>query len=114
MRSLLVVAGVLVGLTAGLAVGLGTSGVSARAASGYLVQLASMGSADMARQHWELLRAKNAELLGDMTLNVEEANLGDRGTFYRIQIGPFPNEATAQDMCLQIKAQRMDCLVVRR
>jgi len=110
MRSLLIVAGVLVGLAASL----GMTGGLARAASGYLVQLASMGTLEMARQHWELLRAKNAELLGDMTLNVEEANLGDRGTFYRIQIGPFPNEATAQDMCLQIKAQRLDCLVVRR
>ena len=110
MRSLLVVAGVLVGLAAGL----GVSGVSARAASGYLVQLASMASPETARQHWELLRAKNAELLGDMTLNVEEVDLGTRGTFYRIQIGPFPNQATAEDMCLQIKAKRLDCLVVRR
>ncbi|MHA1599733.1 MAG: SPOR domain-containing protein [Alphaproteobacteria bacterium] len=110
MRSFLVVAGVIVGLAAGL----GMSGGLVRAASGYLVQLASMGSPEMAQRHWELLRAKNAELLGDMTLNVEEAKLGDRGTFYRIQIGPFPNEATAQDMCLQLKAQRLDCLVVRR
>ncbi len=110
MRSLLVIAGVLVGFVAGQ----GLSGRSVQAATGYLVQLASMGSSDLAQRHWELLRAKNAELLGDMTLTLEEANLGARGTFYRIQIGPFPNEATAEDMCLQLKAQRMDCLVVRR
>jgi cell division septation protein DedD len=110
MRSLLVISGVILGL----AVAQGVPGISARAAVGYRVQLASMGSSDLARRHWELLRAKNAELLGDMTLTLEEANLGSRGTFYRIQIGPFPNEATAQDMCLQLKAQRLDCLVVRR
>jgi len=110
MRSLWVVAGVIVGLIAAQ----GTFGSSAHAAVGYRVQLASMGSSELARQHWELLRAKNTELLGDMTLTLEEANLGDRGTFYRIQIGPFPNQATAEDMCLQLKAQRLDCLVVRR
>jgi cell division septation protein DedD len=109
MRSALFVAGLLVGLV----VGQGTSDQAA-AASGYLVQLASMGSPETAQQHWELLRARNAELLGDMTLTVEEANLGTRGTYYRIQIGPFPNEATAEDMCWQLKAQKLDCLVVRR
>ena len=111
MRSLRVIAGVLVGLVAAQE----AFGPPVwAAADGYRVQLASMGSSELARQHWELLRAKNAELLGDMTLTLEEANLGARGIFYRIQIGPFPNEATAQDMCLQLKAQRQDCLVVRR
>jgi len=106
MRSLLVIAGML----AGLAV---VPGLSA-AASGYLVQLASMGSEETAQRHWELLRSRNAELLGDMTLTLEEANLGSRGTFYRLQVGPFPNEATAEDMCLQLQANSQDCLVVRR
>ena len=110
MRSVLVVAGVL-GV---LAAGHGLSAGLAAAASGYLVQLASMATPEMAQQHWELLRARNAEMLGDMTLTVEEANLGSRGTYYRIQIGPFPNQATAEDMCWQLKAQKLDCLVVSR
>ena len=110
MRSVLLVAGLL----GGLAAGQGISAGLAAAASGYLVQLASMGSPELAQQHWELLRARNAELLGDMTLTVEEADLGTRGTYYRIQIGPFPNEATAEDMCWQLKTQKLDCLVVRR
>ncbi len=110
MKSLLVIAGVLFGLIAVQ----GAYGPSAQAAPGYRVQLASMGSSTLAQRHWELLRAKNAELLGDMTLTVEEANLGALGIFYRIQIGPFPNQATAEDMCQLLKAQRLDCLVVRR
>ena len=110
MRSVVIA----VGLLAALAAGPGLSAGPAAAAGGYLVQLASMGSPEMAQQHWELLRARHAELLGDMTLIVEEANLGTRGTYYRIQIGPFPNEATAEDMCWQIKAQKLDCLVLRR
>ena len=110
MRSVLFVAGLL-GL---LVTDQGIFTGQAAAAGGYLVQLASMGTPETAQQHWELLRARNAELLGDMPLIVEEANLGTRGTYYRLQIGPFPNEATAQDMCWQLKAQNLDCLVVNR
>ncbi len=52
-------------------------------------------------------------MLGDLALNVQRADLGDRGIFYRIRSGPFPNRAAAQDMCAQIKAAKLACLVVR-
>ncbi len=39
--------------------------------------------------------------------------MGAGGIFYRVRIGPFPNKATAQDMCWQIKAAKLACLVVR-
>ena len=38
--------------------------------------------------------------------------MGAGGIFYRVRIGPFPNKATAQDMCWQIKAAKLACLVV--
>ncbi len=44
---------------------------------------------------------------------VDHTDLGDRGIFYRIRTGPFPNRATAQDMCAQIEAAKLACLVVR-
>lgn len=92
----------------------GMGGGRALAAEAYVVQIASMTSAEAARQHFELLRAENPGLLDDLTLNLEEANLGTRGIFYRVQLGPFPNQATAQDMCLQLEDQDIDCLVLRR
>ncbi len=52
-------------------------------------------------------------MLGDLTLAVQRADLGDRGIFYRVRSGPFPNRATAQDLCAQIEAAKLDCLVVR-
>ena len=97
-----------------LAVSAGPGGGQALAADNFLVQIASMASPEAARQHFELLRAENPGLLDDLTLTVEEANLGTRGTVYRIQVGPFPNQATAKDMCLQLEQQNVDCLVLRR
>jgi len=94
-------------LMAGLAAG------PALAAGDYFVQLASVKSDAGARKEWQRLRKAHSELFGDLSLDVQRADLGDRGIFFRIRTGPFPNKATAQDMCWQIKAAKLGCLVVR-
>ncbi len=85
----------------------------ALAAGDYFVQLASVKSDAGARQEWARMQRVHPALLGDLALEVQRADLGDRGIFYRIRTGPFPNRATAQDMCAQIKAAKLACLVVR-
>ncbi len=85
----------------------------ALAAGDYFVQLASVKSDAGARQEWLRLQRVHPTLFDDMALVVQRADLGDRGIFYRIRIGPFPNRATAQDICAQIKAAKLGCLVVR-
>jgi cell division septation protein DedD len=94
-------------LVAGLGLG------PALAAGDYFVQLASVKSDEGARKEWLRLKKAHPELFGDLELAVQRADLGDRGIFYRIRTGPFPNRATAQDMCAQIKATKLGCLVVR-
>jgi cell division septation protein DedD len=86
---------------------------AALAAGDYFVQLASVKSDQSARQEWTRLQKVHPALFDDLALDVQRADLGDRGIFYRIRTGPFPNRATAQDMCAQIKAAKLDCLVVR-
>lgn len=99
----------LIGMLIALGLGLGP----ALAAGDYFVQLASVTSDASARQEWARLQKAHPDLLGDLALDVQRADLGDRGIFYRIRTGPFPNRATAQDMCWQIKAAKLACLVVR-
>ena len=108
MRCLLV-AGLLCAV-AGVA-GLGSG--QALAAEGYFVQLASVKSDDGARKEWARMQRAHPDLLGDLELSVQSADLGERGVFFRIRTGPFPNRATAQDMCWQIEAAKLGCLVVR-
>jgi cell division septation protein DedD len=98
-------------LAAGLVVGLGAGPVLA--AGDYFVQLASVKSDQSAHTEWARLKKAHSELFDDLTLDVQRADLGDRGIFYRIRVGPFPNRATAQDMCAQIKAAKLACLVKR-
>ena len=72
-----------------------------------------MKSEDGARNEWARMQRAHPDLLADLELTLQSADLGERGVFYRIRTGPFPNRATAQDMCWQIKAARLDCLVIR-
>ncbi len=109
MRCVLVAG--LVSAFAGVA-GLGSG--QALAAGGYFVQLASVKSDDGARKEWARMQRAHPDLLGDLELSVQSADLGKRGIFFRIRTGPFPNRATAQDMCWQIEAAKLGCLVVRQ
>ena len=100
-------------LALGLAAALpGATGTAA--ANSYVVQLASLNSERSANDAWSRMQRKHPNLLGDLTMSVQKADLGSRGIFYRLQTGPFPNRATAEDMCLQLRSQRLDCLVVKR
>lgn len=78
------------------------------------VQLFSLNSTEAAERGWNSIKKRHQDLVGDMELLVKEVDLGDRGVFYRGQIVPFPNQATALDLCSQLKARKQDCLVVRR
>lgn len=81
---------------------------------GVFIQLASLKSAESAAGEWSRLQKSHPDLLGAMALVVQSAKLDDRGTYFRVQTGPFPNRATAEDMCWQLKEKRQDCVVIQR
>lgn len=87
---------------------------AASATSGaFLIQLASIKSSDGATSEWNRLQKEFPDLLGDMALNVQQATVN--GTeYFRVQAGPLPNRATADDMCAELKAKSQDCIVVKR
>ena len=76
----------------------------------YVVQLASVKSEERATGEWKRLKGRHAELLGDLNLMLQRVDLGERGIFFRMQTGPFPNITTARDMCQQLKAVKLECI----
>jgi len=90
------------------------SGGATIAAGDFLIQLASLTSPEAAQKAWGGLQKKHPGLLGDMALTVQEADIAGKGKYYRVQAGPLPNRATADDMCAQLKAAKQDCIVVKR
>ena len=79
----------------------------------YFVQLASVTNAAGAEGEWGKLQKAFPTLLVNVDHRVKSADLGERGTYYRIQAGPMSKES-ANAMCEQIKAQKPGgCLVTK-
>jgi len=79
---------------------------------GYYVQLASVKSTSGASAEYKKMQAKYTSLSG-VEFRTQEANLGEKGTFYRIQAGPMSKES-ASSICGGIKGKGGSCLVVAK
>jgi hypothetical protein len=79
----------------------------------YFVQLASLGTESAAEIEWDRLAKKMSMELSGQSYRIKRADLGEKGVFYRIQVGPF-GEGAANKLCAQIKMKRPGgCLVIR-
>jgi hypothetical protein len=90
----------------------GSGSGSVTNATGVRIQLVLMPSEAAAWDAWKQLSGKYSSQLTGLTPVVESADLGTKGTFYRVQTGPFATVAAAQERCTAMKAAGLDCLVV--
>lgn len=80
----------------------------------HYVQLSSVRERGRADSEWSGLKKKFPGQLGTLSMRVQEADLGAKGTYYRIQAGPLSKE-DASSLCTAIKKQKPGgCLVVAR
>ncbi len=83
------------------------------AGGNFYVQLASVKSENDAKAQWPKLQ-KQFVSLSDLDLRVQKADLGAKGTYYRIQGGPV-TEADARKLCSSINGQKSgSCVVAKR
>jgi cell division septation protein DedD len=83
------------------------------AAGGFQVQLLAARSQDDAMAAWKKLQSKNSDVLAGMNGMVARADLGDRGVFYRLRVGPIANEQQAKSLCSTLSGRKVSCLIVR-
>ncbi|MGK2741950.1 SPOR domain-containing protein [Tepidicaulis sp. LMO-SS28] len=88
-------------------------GVGTAQSGQYLVQLLSVRSEEAARGEWARLQGRYEELLGPHTINIQQADLGERGIYYRVRTGAFDTKGGADSFCGKLKAAGQDCLVRR-
>jgi hypothetical protein len=81
--------------------------------SGMRLQLGAMRSESEARGQWEQMKRKNPDLLGNLSGATTRADLGDQGTYYRIQTGPVTDPASADRICAELRQRHFPCMVVR-
>ena len=59
------------------------------------------------------IQQKYPSLMSSYTPKIKPADLGSKGVWYRLQVGPMSDKDSASKLCSQLKAQGMtDCLVM--
>jgi hypothetical protein len=77
----------------------------------YLLQLSPTRSEGEASALWKTVVKQNAQLAG-LQPRIEKTDMGNLGTFYRLQIGPFPDKAESLKLCNALKRSGVDCFLV--
>jgi hypothetical protein len=76
------------------------------------IQLASLRSPDEARDEWQRVKHENGDLLGKYTAVAVRSDLGDRGIWYRVEVGPVGDKAAALKLCKALKERDLGCQLV--
>lgn len=84
------------------------------AAGTYQVQLSALRSEDAAKTAWTRLQNAAPDLFDGAELDIQKADLGAKGVFYRLRVGSFADRAAAKGFCADVKATGKDCMVVAK
>ena len=80
----------------------------------YQVQLSALRSQDAAQSAWTQLQSSAPDLFKGANLDIQRADLGAKGVFYRLRVGSFANREAAKGFCADVKAAGKDCMVVAK
>lgn len=77
----------------------------------HLVQIGAFRSQAEADGQWAKLQSKLGGFLDGKSQDVEHADLGAKGVYYRLRVGPFASADEAKTYCAGLKERGTDCLI---
>ncbi|MGV8997486.1 MAG: SPOR domain-containing protein [Parvibaculaceae bacterium] len=80
----------------------------------YVVQLLALKDKAAAKAAWKKVSQKHAGVLANHALDIETADLGAKGTWYRVRAAGFASKAAATSACAKLKAAGQDCIAKKR
>ena len=83
----------------------------AAAGSAYLLQIGAYKSQADAEGAWKTYKARHAALLSGYSDNIQQVQLGEKGTWYRLRIGGFSDREVATALCDRLKADGGACIL---
>jgi cell division septation protein DedD len=84
------------------------------AASGaYVLQIGAFKSQAEADAAWKVYSGRHGALVKGYSPNVQAADLGEKGTWYRLRITGFADRDVASALCDRLKAQSGACILGR-
>jgi hypothetical protein len=85
---------------------------SAKAEGRFQVQVATVRTKAEALALVAKARREHAAVLAASEPEIDEAVLGNMGSFYRVRFGPFANAQQTQAVCAKLKGSGLDCMPV--
>lgn len=80
------------------------------ASGGYVLQIGAYKSQADADAAWKTYKAKHAALLSGYNSDVQQADLGEKGTWYRLRVGGLGDKEVATALCDRLKADGGACI----
>lgn len=88
------------------------SAATSSGGAGAYVQLSSQRTEDAARSAFAALQRKFPSILGSAVADIQQADLGSKGVYYRARVGA-PSKEAAVALCEQLRSAGGDCLIAR-
>jgi cell division protein FtsN len=76
-----------------------------------VLQIGAYETQEIADGAWAAFKARHAGVAGALAEDVPKADLGAKGTWYRLRMGPFADKAAAAAACEKLKAEGATCFV---
>jgi hypothetical protein len=80
----------------------------------YVIQFASFLNPETAVREQTVLEERFSDLLTGHEVFVQQVDIADQGTFYRVRLGPFATLAEARTVCSRFQERERDCLAMAR
>ncbi|MEL6746390.1 MAG: SPOR domain-containing protein [Pseudomonadota bacterium] len=90
-----------------------SQGVSSLETGNFVVQLSSRKDRASAEASFRNVQRRFPQLLGDKAASIKEADLGAKGTWYRVRIAPASSRRQANELCNSLKAAGLSGCLVR-
>ncbi len=79
----------------------------------FFVQVTSVRTRNDALAAWDRLQGKFGSLIAAYQPDIQKADLGNRGIYHRLRVGPLQGREAAANLCAQFKQQGQDCITVK-
>jgi cell division septation protein DedD len=66
-----------------------------------------------ARSSYASMQQRFSSVLGKLDPVIQQADLGDKGIYYRVRVGPWASRDDAIQVCESLKAAGGNCYVTR-
>ena len=84
---------------------------SPAAQTAHILQIGAYKSQEDADTAWKTFKAKHGALLSGYSPDVQRADLGDKGVWYRLRVAGLSDQSVASALCDRLKADGGSCFL---